>query len=61
MSKFLTRKYLMEQARLEVDQWHWPNKGVPIAILYAFIHRVVEGEPIFPDKETNATKSRKSS
>ena len=40
------RKHLTEVARTEVEQWQNLPRGIVIAILFAFIHRVTIGEDV---------------
>jgi hypothetical protein len=43
----MTKKALIKVAKLEIAAWRRSlPEGLVLAILFAFIHRAVEGEPI---------------
>ncbi len=42
----MTRKHLISTAKLEIAEWHTLPPGLVMMILFAFIHRAVEGESI---------------
>lgn len=43
----MTKKHLIKVAKLEMREWnHRLPKGLVMVILWAFIHRVTEGETV---------------
>lgn len=42
----MTRKALIEIAKLEMDCWRNVPRGLVLAILFAFIHRATTGETV---------------
>ncbi len=42
----MTKKHLIKVAKLEIDKWKYMPKGIVIAILWAYIEHVTNGEPI---------------
>jgi hypothetical protein len=41
----MTKKQMIKEAKAEIAAWNLPN-GLVLAILFAFIHRISEGETI---------------
>ena len=50
----MTRKQLIKVAKLELEEWRGLPRGIALAILFSFIHRVTTGETVeetfFPEK-----------
>lgn len=42
----MTKKNLIKIAKAEIEMWHGLPPGLVLAILFAFVHRVTEGESI---------------
>lgn len=42
----MTRKHLIKIAKLEMARWHSLPNGLVLAILFAYIEHVVNGEPV---------------
>jgi len=51
----MTKRDLVRTAKLEIEEWPELPQGLALAILFAFIHRVTEGERVedFLDRITN--------
>lgn len=52
----MNRKQLIKIAQEEIDKWPTINRGLLVAILHCFIHKIIEGESL---EET--LKARKAS
>lgn len=50
----MTRKHLIAVAKQEIREWHVMPRGIVLAILFAYIHRLTTGETVeetfFPNK-----------